>query len=385
MGIYSDRLLQEFDGQWAQLRQAEEIVLYGKNDVSPVMRLALKELGAVAAPHVFDAGRFADGGSTVPQCARVVILCGMRARTREDMKKDAAVFFPGAPCFDYLAVYYQWLRTCVKRDCDMEVLAETLLAVREERTTHNIDSINTTHCSLNCRECSNGMQVRSDKKVIDLDRHIRSLERLTAVRPISYCNMQGGEPLLDRELVRRIRLHAANPRVAFFTMATNGTVVPDDNVMKAMRQAGMMLRISDYGELSRCKQELVRKTETFSVPCDMYKRAETWVAYGPYMPHGRTEEENRTVADRCHFGTKDLMLYDGYLFSCCRTLFADALGVHDEATERNTLNVMEPFSEEELDVITAGKELHRMCDHCDYPMKVVPAGEQAERKRTSNR
>lgn len=29
MGFYSDRLLQEFDGQWAQLRQAEEIVLYG--------------------------------------------------------------------------------------------------------------------------------------------------------------------------------------------------------------------------------------------------------------------------------------------------------------------------------------------------------------------
>lgn len=71
--------------------------------------------------------------------------------------------------------------------------------------------------------------------------------------------------------------------------------------------------------------------------------------------------------------------------SCCRTLFADALGVSNAAVKANTLNVMEPFSEKDLDVITAGEELYRMCNSCDYPMKVVPAGEQAERKQTSDR
>ncbi|MBQ8920706.1 MAG: radical SAM protein [Oscillospiraceae bacterium] len=295
------------------------------------------------------------------------------------MKKGAALFFPDAPCCDYFAIYYDWLINKVKRECDREELAKTLLAVRDEQTIHNIDSISTSYCNLNCKECSNGMQYRKNKKRIPLERQAQSLNALTNFLPVSYCNMQGGEPLLDPELAERIRMHGNNPRIAFLTLATNGTLLPNDAVMQAMRDTGLMLRISDYGALSKMKLQIMHKAELFSVPCDVYHRAESWVSYGKLERRGRSHAQNRAAAESCHFGTKDLMVYDGYIYSCCRTLYADALGMDNEAVRSNRLCLTQPFSREELDAIVFGKSLYRMCDYCDAPMRVIPVAEQMPR------
>ena len=336
-------------------------------------------MGVGVPIRLFDSGRFLDNADDHPLVKRVVIACGMRSKTRESMQFDASRYFPTSPCYDFFAIYYQWIKSCVKRDCDLEVLADTLIDVINEKTIHNIDSINTSICNLNCKECSNGMQVRKGKKLVDIDRHRQSLLRLTDVKPISYCNIQGGEPLLDKNLAERIMLHSANPRIAFITMATNGTIVPDDSVMTAMRNSGVMLRISDYGELSIHKDDQKRKAEQFLVPCDTYRRAESWVSYGRFIQRGRTDDENRRIPSTCHFGSKDLMLYDGTLYSCCRVLFADALGIKNDCVIRNSLNVLETFSSEDLESIVTGKYLYMMCDYCDYPLKTVQVAEQLDR------
>lgn len=379
MGACSDQLLREYEIQQEQIRQADEVILYGKTVVYPVIKAALDALKINALHKLFDGGCFANGEIFDPNLRRVVILCGMREKTRKKMRIDSAVFFPETPCFDYLAIYYNWLLNYVKRDCDPEQIAETLLAVRAERTIHNIDSINTSFCNLNCKECSNGMPYRKNKKRISVDRHIQSLNQLTRELPISYCNIQGGEPLLDRDLPERIRLHAKNPRIAFLTLATNGTILPSDEVMEAMRDAGLMLRISDYGALSKRKLLLMEKAEAFSVPCDIYHRSKFWVSYGKLEERGRTPAENRAVSENCHFGTKDLMLYDRFLFCCCRTLFADAVGLENDAVIANRLDLSKQFSREALMTIVSGGLLYRMCDFCDYPMKIIGVAEQLHR------
>jgi len=376
MGLCSTKLLREFDSQWVHLQLADEIVLYGKTDVLPVIETALETLGSTSSFRVFDSGSFADGGVVVSDRHRVILLCGMRAKTRDSMRQDAAVYFPKAPSFDFLAVYYAWLVYCVKRDCSLEELAETLLEVRADRTIHNIDSINTTFCTLNCKECSNGIQYRRNKKHISLERQIRSLNALTELLPISYCNLQGGEPLLDQRLTECLNAHAHNARIAFLSLATNGTIVPSNEVMQALRDSGTMLRISDYGSLSGKKAELLQKAACFSVPCDTYRRAESWLSYGELRPHGRTEVDNRAIMQNCHFGTKDLMLYDGRLYCCCRTLFADACGAEIDAAYRNVIDLFRPFTRYDLDGIISGRELSRMCDYCDYPMMSVSPAEQ---------
>jgi hypothetical protein len=300
------------------------------------------------------------------------------------MRVSAAGYFPAphSDCFDFHALSYGWLTRIVKRDCDHAILADTILAARDERAIHNIDSINTTHCNLNCKECSNGIQYRTDKKHIPADEHMADLDRLTSVLPISFCNMQGGEPLMNKNFADLMRKHAQNPRIAFFTIATDGGVPPTDDVMLAVKQSGAMFRISNYGELSRFKQKIQEKSAAMGVPCELYPRADSWVAYGELEPHNRTEAKNREISHSCFFGTKDLMFYDGRLFCCCRTLFAESVGLDNDATRANILDVRKEFTEAQLYDIVHGTHLHLMCDYCDWPMKPVPPAEQLSRKIT---
>jgi hypothetical protein len=379
----SEYLNHECDKQLSLIASADEVILYGKTIMRPVLEVALHEFGIRNTPiRVFDSGEFLDAGEKIEGKQRVVILCGLRENTRNSMSTSAAVYFPNSDCFDFHALSYGWMTRIVKRDCDHDILADTIIAARDERAIHNIDSINTTHCNLNCKECSNGIQYRTDKKHIPTDEHMAHLDRLTSVLPISFCNMQGGEPLMNKNFADLMRKHAQNPRVAFFTIATDGGVPPSDDVMLAVKQSGAMFRISNYGDLSRFKHQIVDKSAAMNIPCELYPRAESWVAYGELEPNNRTEAKNREIGQSCFFGTKDLMFYDGLLFCCSRTLFAEAVGLDNEATRANILDVRKEFTEAELYDIVHGTHLHLMCDYCDWPMKTVPVAEQLSRKIT---
>ena len=373
----------ECDKQLSAIALADVVVLYGTTIMRPILEVALHEFGVSDKPiRVFDNGEFVDSGERNDGRRHVVILCGLREKTRNSMRTSAKEYFPNSECVDFHALSYGWLTRVVKRDCDHAILADTIVAARDERAIHNIDSINTTHCNLNCKECSNGIQYRTDKKHIPTDEHIAHLDRLTSVLPISFCNMQGGEPLMNKNFADLMRKHAQNARVAFFTIATDGGVPPSDDVMLAVKQSGAMFRISNYGELSRFKHAIVEKSAAMGVPCELYPRADSWVVYGELEPHNRTEAKNREISQSCFFGTKDLMFYDGRLFCCCRTLFAEAVGLDNEATRANILDVRKDFTLAELHDIVHGTHLHLMCDSCDWPMKSVPAGEQISRKIT---
>ena len=379
----SEYLNHECDKQLSAIASADEVVIYGKTIMRPILEVALHELGVSDKPiRVFDSGEFLDAGEKYLGSQRVVILCGLREKTRNSMRTSAKEYFPNSNCYDFHALSYGWMTRIVKRDCDHAILADTIIAARDERAIHNIDSINTTHCNLNCKECSNGIQYRTDKKHIPTDEHMADLDRLTSMLPISFCNMQGGEPLMNKNFADLMRKHAQNPRVAFFTIATDGGVPPTDDVMLAVKQSGAMFRISNYGELSRFKHTILEKTATMGIPCELYPRADSWVAYGELEPNNRTEVKNREIAKSCFFGTKDLMFYDGKLFCCSRTLFAESVGLDNEATRANILDVRKDFSQSELNDIVLGTHLHLMCDSCDWPMKTVPAAVQQSRKIT---
>jgi len=379
----AEYLIQECDRQLSAIASADEVIIYGKTVIRPILEEALREFGFRDKPiRIFDKGEFSDAGENDKRRKSVVIFCGLRQKTRDSMRISSTGYFPNSICFDFYALCYGWMTRIVKRDCNHTILADTFLAARDELAIHNIDSINTTHCNLNCKECSNGIQYRTDKKHIPTDEHMAHLDRLTSVLPISFCNMQGGEPLMNKNFADLMRKHAQNPHIAFFTISTDGGIPPKDDVMLAVKQSGAVFRISNYGELSPYKQTIQEKSSAMSIPCEMYPRAESWVVYGELESHNRTEAKNRYIGNSCFFGTKDLMFYDGRLFCCCRTLFAESVGLDNEATRANILDVRKDFSLAELYDIVNGTHLHLMCDYCDWPMKTVLPAEQLSRKIT---
>ena len=184
---------------------------------------------------------------------------------------------------------------------------------------------------------------------------------------------------MDKNFADLLYKHAKNSRIAVLTVATNGTILPNNEIMKAMKETGAMFRISDYGSLSSQKMDILDKSRAFHVPCELYPRAKEWYAFSNILPFGRSQEENLKIQKKCFFGTKDLMFYGNHFYCCCKALYADACEIDSPAVCANSLNLDSDFGLAELEQIVHGHNLHLMCDYCDFPMKTIKPAEQLPR------
>ncbi len=375
-----DYWLREFDDEKKVLEDADEIILYGKTPVLPLIKQALSDIRGGYALRTYDSGKIENEDSYDPNCKQVVILCGMQKTTRMSMRQEADRVFAGSPCYSFLAIYYVWLTEYIHRPCDCDELARTFKSMDDGQCIPNLDSIITTYCNLDCVECSNGIPYRKEKKHINMDKQINDLNLITGFRPVSYCNIQGGEPLMNPLFANWVRQHAENPKIAFITVATNGTIVPSDDACIAMRESGAIFRISNYGEISSKIDGLIKAATSKKVPCDIYARAKSWVVCGELKRHGRNEANNRELAASCMFGKNCIMLYDGNLYCCCRTLFSEATGVNNDDTLVNTLCIDNKITLAMLDELVSCKNLYRMCDYCDFPMSEVKPAVQMRKR-----
>lgn len=373
-------LNKEFDNQIELLSECETIILYGRSVLTPMIYVALDEIGVDSSKiRLFEKGEFVDGLDKDGIVAEntVVLICAMRQLVIDEIRKSSEIHFPQAKCFDIYAIYYYWSINCCRRNCDSIIFADTLVAARNGQVFYAIDCINTLFCNLNCKDCSNGIPLRKKKEHIPEETQINSLSIITGVRPICNCNIQGGEPLLYPDIAHCINSIAENPRIAFITLATNGTIIPKENILDTLRKSGAIIRISDYGKLSKKKEELSKTAFNYNIPCAAYYRAERWCEYGEYYPRCRPDDKNLYISKHCFFGTNDIMLCGDKLFCCCRSLYADAMGKKDSAVSDNTLVLSEiNFDAVKISSIFEGKNLYKMCDFCDFPMREIDVAKQ---------
>ena len=355
------------------------IVLYGYSVVSVILKVAIKELGFENRIVIFDKGRCLDSNYDFHESSdiSIVILCSSRKATRNSMKDDIYQLFSCVEVIDFFPIYYLWITRVVKRNCNHFAFAETLVRCRNEDCIPNIDSINTFRCNLRCKECSNGVPYRNNKPVdYNIDEHIDSLNKITSFFPITQCNFQGGEVFLDKNFKTFLVKHEENPHVAIFTIATNGTILPPDETFKTIKTIGAMIRISDYGTLSRNKENIIKKCKEYNIPCFIFPAAQSWCKFGDFKKRNRSFSELEHIANNCFFGTHDLMFAGNKIYCCLRTLYSDAIGYNSDETRANTLDLQSNFNISDLKSIINGDNLWMMCDYCDYPMDSIPPGEQ---------
>ena len=355
------------------VKNVKRFILYGNTVLTTMVICALNELNLTnnRSIHIFEKGAFIDEEATIicgDEC--LVILCAMRQKSIDSMIEDCRLYFPRTPFFDAYTLFYKWTTDCCKRECDYDILADTIWAIINGSVINGIDCIATTYCNLKCRDCSNGIQYQIQKH-ISTATQINSLYRITELAPICNCNIQGGEALMYPHLPETIMQIARNPKIAIITLATNGTILPTDFCMGIMKKSGVLLRVSNYGELSKRMNVIKQKANDNNVPCDIYERARVWSIYGEFYSRNRKAEVNKMIAQKCFFGTNDLMLYDNKLFCCCRTLYAFAMGVDDTLINNNVVDLREEKELDRIREIVDGKMLYEVCDYCDYPMKKV--------------
>lgn len=177
--------------------------------------------------------------------------------------------------------------------------------------------INTNICTLKCRGCSTMTpqvepKLRKNFEVDDLKWSIKQLSKIADA--VNSIEILGGEPLLHPQLAETIYCLREQPNIFQIVIDTNGTIMPSQELLNAMAECDVIVRISDYGEVSAKKTELYsalisNNIITFMRPVN----AIPWSDYGEIYDRGSGDKQFANCRDR---GTN--VLYKGRLYFCGR-------------------------------------------------------------------
>jgi len=183
----------------------------------------------------------------------------------------------------------------------------------------------TSRCTLNCDKCIAhipDLKRRGDVSLQDLFDDVQAL--LRCVDGICVLSLSGGETFLHPGLGKLLRVCAASDKIEHLSVTTNGTVLPDDALLAALRETGATVRISRYAQaLQPQAEELKRICNENRVPCTHTSSA-VWRDMGAFGQL-KTGSEKR----RFEICVQQLnrFLSNGKLYFCCASAFLTEEGL----------------------------------------------------------
>lgn len=241
----------------------------------------------------------------------------------------------------------------------------------------------TTFCNLRCKRCAKCIPYYARGQMYSVEEIREGLELLTKyVDVIHVGNIIGGEPLLHPQLKEIIEICAANQKIASLELTTNGTMVPKDEVLQAMRDGRVTVHISQYDHIApRLKktEPLIAKLEEYGITY-AYQYHSEWLDFGEIEEHDYSEEELARILIHCPMNS--CAVYNQKkLYRCGRASYLDQHGV--------ALNEGDKIELEKItDKREMGKKVRRFfgvkapaaCRYCEAHPQVIPSGEQMEEK-----
>lgn len=193
----------------------------------------------------------------------------------------------------------------------------------------------TTRCNLRCRDCLNFSPYIRGHENRPLEELRQDLDLLfSRVDLIMLFHISGGEPLLYPRLPELLS-HIGEKygrNIARLELATNGTVVPSEQLCRVCRQYAVQVMLDDYREsvpgLAGNFAATLSRLQEYSV-VHRVNKTETWVSL---LPDGREEKPPRSPeAMRAHFAACRVPWQEyraGRLYSCNYAAYAAVAGIH---------------------------------------------------------
>lgn len=142
----------------------------------------------------------------------------------------------------------------------------------------------TTKCTLRCRDCTDLMQYYAQPYHVPFASVIRDIEMLfSKVHFIRVLGIYGGETFLYPHFAELLDwLNARRDKFGMINTAVNGTVMPSDDLCRALRSTKAVVMISDYGAFSIRKNDIINKLREKEVFCQtmQFQKDIKWYPYG---------------------------------------------------------------------------------------------------------
>lgn len=203
--------------------------------------------------------------------------------------------------------------------------------LKDQRVLYYVEVFLTPRCSLRCTYCAACMPSYTEMYDIPYEQIEASLKAfLDHIDFIENVRLLGGEPFCYRDLDKVVAyLRTRADKIGNIRIVTNGTIVPkSEALIRALDHKKVVLDISNYGENSTKKEELVALSKKYRFRVKLGPQLKFSVPEMDYHLRGMNEKllahKFQTCNEHCR------LIRDGKLFYCGPsfwTLFVDGLDV----------------------------------------------------------
>ena len=333
--------------------------------------------------------------SDYPDAAFVVALLEPDAAKRA---QDSIIenYDCGAPAALMDEIIHYFMTVIGNRSVDADKYWEALQLYREKSSgqvtvSPTLSYVMTEKCTLNCEHCGAFVPDIDDPETFEIASIVSDIERYCAAFDVvHHIALQGGEPFLHKGLNRVVEAVAGISNLLFIDIVTNGTIDPKDSSMQVIAGAGVTIVMSDYGEHSPKKEELIANCSRNKVFLDYHLYTDRlWGAQFPIEKRNRSPKDNvRTYRECISDVYLCCQLMDGQLHRCSFSNFTNRLGyIPNFPGDYVDLNsTPEDQLGEEIRKVALRKGPLKACDYCPGSERdSVPAGLQLPRKKKQRR
>lgn len=234
-------------------------------------------------------------------------------------------------------------------------------------------------CSLRCRDCTHLMQYYQHPQNVELEKYKKDFDLLlSAVECVSELRILGGEPFMNKEMYKVIDWYHDNDKIQNISVYTNGTIIPDENNLRALAKPKIRLHISDYGVVSGQIERLVEVLKEWNIK--FYVRSyDEWQDAGNLVCRKNSINKMKEIFSVC-FERNCVTFFRGQLHRCPRSAHAMNLGampdIKDDYVDLSNWNGDIEQLKKQLKYLQE-KEYIMACNYCDGPnthtQKIQPA------------
>ena len=250
----------------------------------------------------------------------------------------------------------------------------------------------TERCTLKCEKCAHGCYaVKNDAVDLTLKQAKKSADMFfSRVDCSREFHLIGGEPLLYNSLEEIITYIGEKYRnkIVHFCITTNGTIVPNENILIKCKKYGVEFRISNYSEsipnIRKNIRRLTMELYKYGIAYILNKPETTWMDYGFEYVRRPLDNKNEliNVFDECRTPCREVRENRFYYCVMARSVSenlgynigkSDYLNLEDLPDEKYAIPMLE-FS-----LGYSEKGYLDMCSRCngrDAYKYIVPAGKQ---------
>ena len=252
----------------------------------------------------------------------------------------------------------------------------------------------TERCTLKCEKCAHACyNVSRNARDMPIDEAKESADMLFGkVDVIGEFTLIGGEPFLYRNIAEIIDYIGSRylKKIGVFSITTNGTLFPTEEVLELCRKYNILIRISNYSGaipyLTQKYNALLELLKKYGIQYVLGAQEHEWMDYGFGVFDRGTEADLNMVFQQCRTNCREVRTGKLYYCVMARSV-SDNLKLKIGKDDYLDLRTIKPDNRDDLFLFQMGyfeKGYLDMCRYCrgsEAALYPIPAAVQ---KRNSN-